>query len=318
MKNNSENRRNNNSGIEEKARSMKTFAAIVKNYVEACIGDGYSILVQDVRKNNGIVRTGICIKDGEMNIAPNIYLDGYFAEYLDGRPMEAICRDVLRIYGQSRVQGDFDVSSVTDFRRVQGRICFKLVNAERNRKLLSDVPYLPFHDLAVVFYILAGGDLKGGVSTITVKKNIQDMWGVNIRMLYTAALQNTQRLFQSSLKSMSEVLEEMDGEELDGGSGVGASFPIPLYVATNSRKFCGAAVLLYPGLLKCFADKEGDFYILPSSIHEVLLLPCSAGFGPEEIRSLVHEVNSSEVQPEDFLSDNIYRYNKTEGRVEIV
>lgn len=180
------------------------------------------------------------------------------------------------------------------------------------------MPYLPFHDLAVVFYILAGGDLKGGVSTITVKKNIQDMWGVNIRMLYTAALQNTQRLFHSSLKSMSEVLEEMDGEELDGGSGVSASFPIPLYVATNSRKFCGAAVLLYPGLLKCFADKEGDFYILPSSIHEVLLLPCSAGFGPEEIRSLVHAVNSSEVQPEDFLSDNIYRCNKTEGRVEIV
>lgn len=131
MKNNSENRRNNNSGIEEKAHSMKTFAAIVKNYVEACLEDGYSVLVQDVRKNNDIVRTGICIKDGEMNIAPNIYLDGYFAEYLGGRPMEAICRDVLRIYGQSRVHGDFDVSSVTDFRRVQGRICFKLVKGKK-------------------------------------------------------------------------------------------------------------------------------------------------------------------------------------------
>lgn len=184
---------------------------------------------------------------------------------------------------------------------MQGRICFKLVNAERNRELLAGSPHLLYHDLTVVFYVIAGGSFKEGISTIAVKKDIQDMWGVDARTIYAAALRNTGLLLGCSVQSMADVLREMAAEKLDGGCSADASFPFPMYVAGNSHKFNGAAVLLYPGLLEWFADKaSGDFYILPSSIHEVLFLPCSAGFEPEEVRSLVHEVNRAEVLPEDF------------------
>ena len=299
--------------------TVRAFAEVVRNYAEACFGAGVQVFVYETVKNNGVVQTGICIKDGTGDIAPVIYLDGYFEEYCAGKAMDGLCRDILDAYAAGKPFDGFDISSVTDFRRVQGSICFKLVNAERNRELLAGSPHLLFHDLAVVFYIIAGGSFKEGISTIAVKKDIQDMWGVDARTIYAAALRNTGLLLGCSVQSMADVLREMASEKLDGGCSADASFPIPMYVASNSYKFNGAAVLLYPGLLEWFADKAaGDFYILPSSIHEVLFLPCSAGFEPDEVRSIVHEVNHAEVLPEDFLSDKIYRYSKAEGRVEII
>lgn len=313
MKNNFEANKNNIISTGKEARSMEVFAAAVKNRVESCLGDGYHVLIQDVSKNNGIVRTGICIKGEGERVAPNIYLDGYFSEYQQGRTVESICSDILRVYGQERQHMDFNVASVMDFQHVKSRICFKLVNAERNEGLLADMPHLFFHDLAVVFYILLEEDFKCGLPTIAIKKGIMDMWAVDIQTLYEVALWNTQRLLGSSVISLSEVMEGMAGE-----CGIDTSVPVPLYIATNKQNLNGAAVLLYRGILERFADKAGDFYILPSSIHEVLFLPCNEGVEPEEIQDVVHIVNSSEILPEEFLSDNIYRYNKAKGRVEII
>ena len=307
MKNNSENRKNSSMG---RVSMVRAFAEVVRNYAEAFLGAGAQVFVQETMRNNGVVQTGICIKDAAADIAPVIYLDRYFAEYMEGESMDGLCRDILNAYAAGKPYAGFDVSSVTDFGHVQGNICLKLVNAERNRGLLAGAPYLPFHDLAAVFYVIAGGSFTDGISTIAVNRVIQEMWGVDARTLYALALRNTQRLMRGSVKSMQDVLKEMGGPDVP--------FPFPLYVATNSQKFYGAASILYPGLQGRFADNAGDFYILPSSVHEVLFLPCSAGFEPEGVRSLVHEVNREEVLPEDFLSDNIYRYIKAEGRVEIV
>lgn len=301
------NRRNSSMG---RVSTVRAFAEVARNYAEAFLGVGAQVFVQETVKNNGVVQTGICIKDAAADIAPVIYLDRYFEEYMEGESMDGLCRDILDAYAAGKPYAGFDVSSVTDFGCVQGHICLKLVNAGSNRGMLDSVPYLPFHDLAVVFYVIAGGGFTGGISTIDVDRGIQEIWGVDARTLYALALRNTQRLMRGSVKSMQDVLKEMDGPD--------ASFPSPLYVATNSQKFYGAASILYPGLLGRFADNAGDFYILPSSVHEALFLPCSAGFGPEGVRSLVHEVNRAEVPPEDFLSDNVYRYIKAEGRVEIV
>lgn len=300
-----------------KVQSLEAFAEITRNYVGAFLGSGYSVQVQDVRANNGALRKTLCIRnDGKSSITPHVYLDGCFAEYLYGRTMESICEDILHMYGQGGVHGDIDISFITDFKRVQENICFKLINAERNREFLAGVPHLPFHDLAVVFYVFA--EEEGSALTAAVKSQFLDIWGVDVRAVSAAALGNTQRLLRGSVKCVTETLEETCGGQPDGDSGMDGPFTVPLYIATNSRNLNGAAVILYPGLLERFADRHGSFYILPASIHEALFLPCSAGFGTGEIRELVCSVNQDEVQPEDFLSDNVYIYDKEKGRVETV
>ena len=94
---------------------------------------------------------------------------------------------------------------------------------------------------------------------------------------------------------------------------------LPLHAATNTMRMNGAGVILYPGFLKKFAEKMGDdLYILPSSIHEVLLLPASYDVEVEFLKEMVSQINREEVLPEERLSDSVYFYDRKTDRVEIV
>ena len=134
-------------------------------------------------KNNGTHLTGLTIRQKGINIAPTIYLESLFAGYQDGLTMEAVCKEVMRLYEQNKEAQGFDSSMVTDFNQAKDRICFKLVNAEKNRELLAGIPYIPYHDLAVVFYILVprGHD---GTETILVRNSFMDAWGADTQTIY--------------------------------------------------------------------------------------------------------------------------------------
>ncbi len=90
----------------------------------------------------------------------------------------------------------------------------------------------------------------------------------------------------------------------------------PLYVLTNSSGICGACALLYPDQLKNFADMlESDLVILPSSIHEVLLVPYDDHISFDELAHMVSHINRAEVPVEDRLSDQVYLYSRALDQV---
>ena len=315
--------------------TMEAFAGTVKtamevNYNEILVeidlnyGEDYKVLVQNVNKNNGLVLTGISILKKDCNIAPTIYLNQVFEQYQEGRTMESICREIIRVYEEHAVHTDFDVSYVTDFAKVQNCICYKLINAEKNEALLTDVPHVMLEDLAIIFYILVSKDSEG-TGTITVKNNMLSFWNVDADTLYQLALVNTQRLFRGTVRSMASVMTEILLHKLDEECAqefydmmVGEDDMIPMYICTNADKLNGAGVILYQGLLQEFADRVGsDFYILPSSIHETLLIPANSDMDIEYLRDMVRTVNRTEVAPDEILSDSVYYYNRLTDRVEI-
>lgn len=304
--------------------TMEAFAGTVKTAMEFYYGKDYRVTVQDVNKNNGLVLTGITILKKECNIAPTIYLNQVFEQYQEGRTMESICREIIRVYEENVVHTDFDVSYVTDFAKVQNRICYKLINAEKNETLLADAPHVMLEDLAIIFYVLVSKD-SDGTGTITVKNSMLSFWNVDTDILYKHALVNTQRLFRGTVQSMASVMTEILSHKLDEESArefydmmVGEDDMIPMYVCTNVDKLNGAGVILYQGLLQEFADRVGsDFYILPSSIHETLLIPANSDMDIEYLRDMVRTVNHTEVAPDEILSDSVYYYNRLTDRVEI-
>ena len=304
--------------------TMRIFAETVKTAMEAHYGADYRVTVQDVNKNNGLVLTGITILKKNSNIAPTIYLNQLFEQYQEGRTLENICREVIRIYEEHKVQTDFDVSCVTDFSKVQNRICYKLINANKNETLLANVPHVLLEDLAIIFYILVSNDSEG-TGTITIKHDMMEFWDVNTDILYELALVNTQRLFRGTVKSVANVMMDILSEQMDVKSAmeyfdmiVGEDDIIPMYVCTNNVKINGAGVILYSGLLQEFADRfASDVFILPSSIHETLLIPVNANMDVEYLRDMVRTVNKTEVSAEEILSDNVYYYNRLTDRVEL-
>lgn len=239
--------------------------------------------------------------------------------------MESVCREIIRVYEEHKVHSDFDVTYVTDFSKVQNRICYKLINAEKNATLLADSPHVRVEDLAVIFYILVSNDAEG-TGIITIKNNMLELWDVDVDVLYDLALANTQRIFRGTVQSMANVMLDVLSKQMDEEAAsefydlmVDADDAIPMYVCSNTKKLNGAGVILYNGLLQEFADRvDSDVYILPSSIHETLLIPVNADMDVEYLRDMVRTVNRTEVAPDEILSDSVYRYSRLTDRVELV
>lgn len=329
--NNSNNNNNNFGGIvmmNGTITTKKDFVETVKVAIETMYSDGYVVRVQDVQKNNGLVLCGLTIQKVGVNIAPTIYLDSFYEEYRKGRTLESIVNTIAATYEEHKVEKDFSVDMISSFDSVKEKICFKLINAEKNQELLQDVPHIPFMDLAIVFYVLVGQSSNGN-ATALVRNSMMQLWGnPDVYDIYDLAKMNTQRLFRGHVASMMEVMSGIIAENDNVDSDlVDAFFSMdvyednfmPMFVATNKSKINGASAILYDGLLAEFARRVGgDFYILPSSIHETILLPATGEMDVEYLIDMVRTVNSTEVSPDEVLSDNVYKYIADEDRVEMM
>ena len=274
-------------------------------------------------KNNDTRLTGLTIRTEASNVAPTIYLERMFERYKAGNAaIPVIVSEILSVYESHKNTMSFDASLVTDFSACKERICYKLVNADRNRELLTEAPHIIVcDDLAVIFYILVSTD-KEGTATITIRHNMFDLWGVSEEELFKIALDNTQRLFRGTVMSMASVLTELLSDRMDDEDSSEffdmfvSEDMAPLYVCSNTKKLNGAGVILYKGLLREFAERTGnDFYILPSSVHETILVPVSDQMELDCLKSMVREVNATQVAPEEILSDNVYIYHRDTDKI---
>lgn len=308
--------------------TKEAFVGTVKSAVEAMYGEGYIVRVQEVQKNNGLMLNGLTIQKIEVNIAPTIYLDSFYEDYRNGRTLVSIVNAVAATYEQHKVEKNFSVDMISNFDSVRDKICFKLINAEKNQELLKNIPYVPFMDLAIVFYILIDQNQEGN-ATALVRNGMMQVWGnPGVEYVYELAKMNTQKIFKGHVASMMEVMSGIIAEnDCVAPDLVDAFFSmdvyedsfIPMFVATNKCKLNGASVILYDGLLAKFAEKVGgDFYILPSSIHETILLPVTGDMDVDYLIDMVRSVNAAEVSPEEVLSDNVYKYLADEDRVEMM
>lgn len=329
---NNSNNNSNNGGkfimANNTINSLEVFADVIKEAFSVTYPDAM-VRVHEVKKNNGMILTGLAICDKGTNLAPTIYLDGFFKQYRMGRTVADIIKEIDDVYRQHRVDVRFDESSVLDLERVQDKICYRLVNKDRNKELLADAPHVDVFDLAVIFYILVAED-EAGTASIVVHNNLLQAWGnPDVMELYKLAKANTQRYFKGKVFNMMSVIESMVTGNSDIPEDVRNCFYemdsvykddyCPIYVATNSKKLNGAGVMLYDGLLREFADRIGkSFFILPSSIHEVILIPETFDMDIDLLKAMVLEVNGTEVSPDEVLSDNVYRYDIDTDRIEMM
>ena len=311
------NNSDNNGGITmTDINSMDSFVKVVLGAMKVRFGEGYKVDVNKVMKNNGLELTGLCIRDESVNLAPTIYLEQFYNQYNEGRGLEDILENIVYIYESHKVTYDFDVSSIMDFDRVQDKICCKLISASRNAELLKNAPYVTVEDMVIVFFVLLGHDVDG-TATITIKNDLFNSWGITVDELYNIALSNTESRLRGTVRSMSSVLTEIMAIEMDEATATEffdlfiSEDDVPMYIATNESKQYGATVIVYRDLLKEVANKlNSDLYILPSSVHETILVPASIGMNVDELKDMVMCVNSTEVAEEEVLSDSVYYYDR--------
>lgn len=281
-----------------------------------------SFQVQQILKNNGLRLDGLSISTPEVNISPTIYLNYYYEQYQSGTSLDSIADKILACYHRYRMEESIDLSFFENFKTVRERIIYKLVNLKQNEALLAEIPFVPYLDLAIVFcYHLdhPATDAKDEAITnasILIRNSHLDYWHITLTELLTAARHNTPHLLQPTFCPLTQMLAQMqlpDMEDMD----LAEQLPdYPLYLLTNRRQFLGAATILYHDLLKKCADElQSDLLILPSSIHEVLLLPYDGNQSLEECSRIVCQVNEDSVSPEEILSDHVYLFDRRTNQI---
>lgn len=280
--------------------------------VKDILGDSYIVLTNKVTKNNGVVLTGLMIGKNGQNVMPTIYIDEFFDWYKSGYPVRLIANKIVRLYKQANAETPFDTSLITNFNLVKDRIIFQIVNTERNSALLETIPSVKFHDLSIIFKICFENS-SYGTATAMITNRIMDFWSVDIDTICQMAMKNTPAIQESVLCRMEDVLKELMPKAV-----MIPSLGIDMFVLTNKLKNCGCGCILYPYVLEDFSTRMGkDIFILPSSRHEVLLLPDN-GMNSRELKEMVMDVNKTQVSREDFLSDNVYHYSRETKQITIL
>ena len=268
-----------------------------------------SIRVQTVTKNNGINLTGLVIMVKDEDIAPNIYMEYYYNMYRQGKGMDDIVSGIAEEYENIRCKmpeyniGDFDIKSM------KNTVYMVLVNYEKNKEKLADCPHIQFLDLAVMFRFVAAADDEC-ISSGIVRNVEQSIWELSTEELYKLAYENTRKQFPMYMMKLSDKLRDMKPD-------FGFVPETNLYILSNTKNSYGAKYMTDKDALEKFADIcESSFYIIPSSVHEVLLLPENTEMTRDQLRDVINEVNQYVLSDLEYLSDKLYYYDRDKRTIE--
>ncbi len=292
--------------------SYQTFLQKLKSGLARHYGEEYRVEIREGKKNNGVVCTGLVIMGKDFNVFPTIYMEDLFRSYTDGTPLCDIMQRVIRLYEHCRPRRNFDEKMIRDFKQVRQKIACKLIGYEKNREQLREIPHLRFLDMALVCYISFTMDGPGSMTAL-VRQNMCRLWEIREEELFARARENTPRLFPACIRDIRQVLEkwtETSYEEEEDAY---------MYLLTNQTGQYGAACIVYPWLLQGIAQHlEHNFFILPSSVHETILVPERRGLEGSAFGAIVKEINRTLVEPEEILTDSVYYYDRKKEKILIL
>ena len=286
------------------------FIERVRELLSIRLSHSYEIVLKKVVKNNDVCRYGISAFPKEGNngkkVSRIVYLEDFFQEYEDEQEynLEGIVSEICSILTDFTSPG-FNETDYTDIDKVKDKIIFELVNYEKNEKRLLDRPYIKIMDLAVIFALVAT-DLERDFGVVHITNEIAKQFGLTRDEIWEFAKVNTPKLLKADIMPMSSFVydEKADNEEM--------------YIICNRKKTSGAGVILYDRILEELSSElESDLYILPSSVHETIVIRADKNKDVYALQEMVKNINNTVVSAEDILSDKVYCYYRNSKKLEI-
>ena len=244
-------------------------------------------------------------------LSPNLYLEPFYQRYTEGWTLN----EILEGIGHELEQSVREMNGITEkiqLDSIRENIFCKLIHTEQNKELLQKMPHRQFQDLSIVYawYI---GERPDGILSAPVDSRLAEAQGFSEEELYQLAKQNTKRLFPTIIKPMRVMISELFGGREESEGEQFEFLPdddFPMYVVSNTKKFYGASAVLYEDGIQMLADRLDDnLYLLPSSVNEWIIVPENFA-NLEQISEIVREVNFSQVELEERLSNEVYHYDK--------
>ena len=299
----------------------KIFAEGVAREIKSYLAPGFSDVecrAVEQKKNNSVILVGVSFHRPGQQADPIVYMEPFYDAIQQGKPRKQVMEEIARLAEEGmEVREIPEAYSLQEYGKVKDCLTVRLVNTKANRQRLAHMPHRGMEDLSLTLALsLSLGD-KGGKGSIEVTDEIMGLWGTDGETLFQQAYKNMEREQSPVLVEMTAVLGAAESVNLLAETGNPMQNPEGmLFVLTNNEPSYGASAIVCPGVMEKVARifPEG-FYILPSSVHEVLIVPKDTYLSVKELGNLVREVNQSEVSREEVLSDRVYEYDRERGRI---
>ncbi len=280
------------------------FLDLLEEEIRGRLLQGEQVRRVHVLKNNNVHLDGFsCMLPGRRE-QPTVYVNNFYRSSPDPGYIREIAQTVLSLQRESRALPGEEVKKLLESDRARELIYCRLISAARNTELLEQVPCKKWLDLAIVYYLKIPDHIIKNATALVHKEHMQS-WGMTPEELHETAVRNMRRE-PAFFQPLEQLLGEYGLEDKKSS----------LYVLSNSRKEYGAACILDPGVQRMRAERlGGDYYVLPSSIHEVILLPVAEAPQDADLEEIVRTVNRRCVSREEYLSGNVYYYSAAEKRV---
>ncbi|MCM1236941.1 MAG: DUF5688 family protein [Ruminococcus flavefaciens] len=280
------------------------------------LGEDYHAEVKEVLKNNSIVQYGIVVGRKDAEVLPCMYADELYERFSAGRTtVEEGIKELVRAYRNRDMPESFSVDGFKDYEKIRPKIRGKLINTEKNRELLQKIPHRKFLDLSLVYRVYMGVEEIGELN-LCVQNSHLEMWGIGEEELFEAVRDYMEHTDEILLKNMEDMIQEILGEEITELE----PSKTPVYILSTTDQIFGAVCMASRRIMEMAADTlGGDFTIIPSSVHELLLLPdASSRICAEHLRNMIQEVNHTKLMPSEVLSGHAYHYSRGSEKVQII
>lgn len=291
---------------------IREFGKIIEAEVREELGSGYVVKYREIKKNNAVIRHAMEMRKADERISPVVYIDNLFEEYKKGAGIMTLVHRLISLFERFVPQTPMDVSFYDDFSKVSHQLTFKLVSMHENESLLKNVPYRQYEDLAMMPLCAVRNDQIGS-GTVTILNSHLKYWEISPKELWENIFESAPVIAPAEIKTMLETLEHQ--KQI-----YGACEEIEDIFVVSNKDYCnGAGVIFYPGVLKGLSERlKSDIYIIPSSIHEMIVMRAQAGnIGLDSLYHMVRQVNSTVISREEFLSNSIYLYERGTGKLKI-
>lgn len=249
-----------------------------------------------------------------MPVTPAVYFDGEYENYKNGKPMEMILSDMGEIYSEALANAPKFNMDLTDKSSIMDKVMCNVLNMSENRNRLKEMMYMPLGcDLALMYSIYMDSEARAPIT-----KQFAEEVGFSLDELHTLAMENTPKYFPPIMRNLTDIAMGMNSSKNVFENSHGEEMNKDLYVLTNDETVFGATTLFYPEMKELLGEMlGGNFYVLPSSLHELILVPEDFGIGLDELKYMVRNANETVVDPVDKLSDEVFHFDVERGELSI-
>ena len=305
-----------------KKRVMREFLDYMPERYSDC-----EIELRKVPKVNTVL-TGVVIRPKgkpRSYCSPTFYMERMYDQYLESDSFEKVMANQAIYLEESLKYLPKDIMTL-DFTTIKNKIVFQVVNTKENSEMIELCPHRNIMDLSIVYRVIVSVD-ENGVSGFLITNDIAEAEDLSEKLLFSLAKKNTKKIFpfksERIEETMCRMMKRWGSEERDVETAFPGMEEVPekerVYVISNEFEFFGANALLYSDVLGKVVKKIGtDCYILPSSVHDLIVLSTDVFSESSKLINLVKETNKEHVKTSDRLSDSIYLYSIVDGSLQRV